>query len=1033
MINNKQNSIQLIESKMTYFIKFHLKTEYQGNSIPVIYGSIPELGGGNPAKGMPLKPDSSIYNYFCELRVKKPKNSEETHWYSYCYRPAFGATIFETVPKRNFPQLSNLSGSNIELFDSSKSVASISNLVIRFRVKLQAEFGTELFLIGDCKELGNWQTKGSQQLFFDKQTNSWFGDVCFPLTSTSRTIQYKYFFTNQKDEIQWEPGDNHLIHLDSVISPAFIEISDTYRWPDPVMNSLTRSAFTSVLTKRTSPTASPRISPNSVQPNEVSLIFTAVCPWVKKNQTLAIVGSCPQLGLWTPDRSITLTDAEFPFWTASITVSRDCFPFQYKYVICDNEIVEETEEPLYIWEEGENHECLGITSNLVDLTFPSTVIITDWYVNPNKELFRGMGIHLPLFSLRTSENCGIGEYSDIRHLVDLCKSIGSSMIQLLPLNDTSSSCNADDPDDKNPYHSISCFALHPIYINLLEILPNLPSDIFNEIQSKRYEYSQNDAVNYQQVYRFKLSILNRIFIRIKDEVVNDKEFIDFCDDNEDWLTPYSIFCLLRDENHSSEFWSWKDNSFVTPDTLQRLHKQRENETTFLKWIQFIADQQLRASKEYATSQRVILKTEIPFGIQRNSVDCWSNPRLFDINMYEVNYGYAAYNWRAMKSTNFSWWKKRLARISAFYHSAQLNHIYGFFRSQLCHVDGVVSQYQPSTGISRQELESRGLWDIDRYTKPYIRFHHLREKFNEDASTISKEFFVARNIDHNDDYYDFKESFITIKTINQHLETLIPEKEKRSSYSQHLLELLNNVILIQGLNNDSFHFRADLASDQPISSLKELDNNQRQVILDLSNEYKHKSFWINEAIPRLQILANSNNLLLFSEETEQDLQDFDHEIEAQSIIPLKVPRYSKELSTSFSYFSQCEPALPNTSTIRGWYEENKTITRSFCKDELGQNDNEIVEYCYTDTLVKIIDRYMKSPSMWCVFMLQDIVNTFDRLRREYPNEERIFISKQSGLSNADNNLYKFPWKLEDLNNDAEWTNYICSLVKDSQRY
>ncbi|OHT16146.1 4-alpha-glucanotransferase family protein [Tritrichomonas foetus] len=1040
---------------MTFFLKFHLKANRRGGNLPIIYGSLPELGGGNPAKGIALKPIGSVYNFIAEIRVKQPNTSDDG-WYSYCYRPPFGTIVHETVPKRYLPKFS----SNLEIYDSSEAATAICELVVRFRVKCHTNFGEELFIVGDCKELGNWQPQGAQQLFYEEETDSWIGDVCFPLQSSARTIQYKYFISGDVNDVRWEPEENHIIHLDSTSSPAYVEVSDTFRWVDPIMSVFTRSAFTDVLTKRKYPVAPPRISPNSVLPNQVSINFTVMCPHVRRNQQLAIVGDCAELGEWEPENALFLADADFPIWNGAVTLSRNSLPFEYKYVIFDRDSGE------YIWESAGNRKCYGITSSTVDFCYPATVIVSDWYVSPNRDMFKGMAVQCPIFSLRTNESCGIGQYSDVRSLVDMCRQIGASMIQILPINDTT---EKGDIDDSSPYKAISCFALHPIYINMLEILPNLPSDIYNDILSRRCEFEQKREVDYQQVYRFKIDALRRIYSKVETDLEHDKEFKDFCQENEEWLKPYSLFCLLRDEYKTADFRKWPEHSLVTTDEIDCLFETYRDEALFTYWVQYICDRQFKASREYATASGIVLKCELTYGVPANSAECWANRKLFNldtcigappdaVHTEGINYHVPSYNWTAMRADNFSWWRLRLKRFSDLFHAAQLDHILGFFRTWQIPVDSsfrsILGHYSPCNPLTRQELESRGLWDIDRYVKPYIRFHTLQQKFQDEAANIAKEYFEPLNINPDDDFYEFKERCNTELKMNELLSSTIWEKGKRDHYRACLLQLLSNVILIpdesnaenQDRSQDKFHFRSDVTVEHveptptgprvfPSQSWLELDTKQRQAILEMYQEYNYKrqvGIWVSEAIPKLEMLQGSTNLLLFAQETCPIAEELDHEIESKSILSLRVPRFPKDTKQSydptsdFQYMAQVSPSLPDTSTIRGWWEENKNTTLAYWRDEL-EEEEQVPEFCFSNVLIKILKKNLESDSMWCTFLLQDIVDVFDRLRKQYPDEERIFHpDKKAGW------VYRYPWTLEELVNDSEWTNFVHDLVKDTKR-
>lgn len=128
-----------------------------------------------------------------------------------------------------------------------------------------------------------------------------------------------------------------------------------------------------------------------------------------------------------------------------------------------------------------------------------------------------------------------------------------------------------------------------------------------------------------------------------------------------------------------------------------------------------------------------------------------------------------HDWDFMEQDCFKWWNLRLARMGQLFHTLMVDHILGFFRiweipRGTC-ISGMLGHFFPCNAASRDELLNRGLWDIDSYVKPYIRWHLLSAKFGNEAEWISKAFFVSRNVDAFDDWYHFKNEFNSEKKID----------------------------------------------------------------------------------------------------------------------------------------------------------------------------------------------------------------------------------------------------------------------------
>lgn len=254
------------------------------------------------------------------------------------------------------------------------------------------------------------------------------------------------------------------------------------------------------------------------------------------------------------------------------------------------------------------------------------------------------GVCLPLFSLHSRTSCGIGEFFDLLPLIDWCKEVGFDVIQMLPLFDT-----ADDP---SPYNPISSCALNPIYLSLAK-LPAAPSCA---------EFAPLNAlhrVDYAAVKAQKLAWLMTYFQR--HFRLQDEGFQRFLKEHS-WLLPYAKF---------------KANLDGKP-------------VDFHCYLQYLCFQQLRDVHTYAAKKKVLLKGDIPYLMNRGSVDVQESPHLFNLalqagappdyyNPNGQNWGCPIFNWDAMKADGFHWWKRRMKAIEPFYDLYRIDHVVGLFR------------------------------------------------------------------------------------------------------------------------------------------------------------------------------------------------------------------------------------------------------------------------------------------------------------------------------------------------------------------
>lgn len=343
-------------------------------------------------------------------------------------------------------------------------------------------------------------------------------------------------------------------------------------------------------------------------------------------------------------------------------------------------------EKVGIWESSPNRYCPGITSHIIPDTFPSTLLIDSWFVNPNSAFLKRYGICVPLFSLRSSDSCGIGQYDDIRHLVDFCKRVGATVIQFpLPLFDTNTAVIGElmnlsfsDPKlnslinnaDENPFNIVSAFALHPIYISLFDIVPNLPEEITDDINRTKWELEKKAVVDYKAVLTYKMRILWRIYkeVILADKMKSDPKlknfdfsffyqskigalllddlFDKFVEKESFWLFPYSLFCFFREKFKDADFRNWPkevseafENCDSFSEKVQNLSKladeyssksegQFQFDLTFFLWIQYVCNSQFSKAASYAKQSGIAFKGVLPLNVSFCSADCWSFPSVF---------------------------------------------------------------------------------------------------------------------------------------------------------------------------------------------------------------------------------------------------------------------------------------------------------------------------------------------------------------------------------------------------------------------
>lgn len=113
------------------------------------------------------------------------------------------------------------------------------------------------------------------------------------------------------------------------------------------------------------------------------------------------------------------------------------------------------------------------------------------------------------------------------------------------------------------------------------------------------------------------------------------------------------------------------------------------------WLRF---QKLLEASEYARKRGVVLKGDLPIGVDRNSVDTWVNRNLFRMNTSTgappdyfdkngQNWGFPTYNWEEMSKDNYGWWRARLTQVGITVLTNECCKIFGLTTLLTCFADG----------------------------------------------------------------------------------------------------------------------------------------------------------------------------------------------------------------------------------------------------------------------------------------------------------------------------------------------------------
>ncbi|MEQ1799516.1 MAG: 4-alpha-glucanotransferase [Lacibacter sp.] len=855
---------------------------------------------------------------------------------------------------------------------------------IQFYLRFFTKYGQSLFITGNCAQLGNNDLPSviAMQYLTDE-----FWTATIELGKDfENELQYNYLLKNEHGETIMEWGDDRIIDI-MKLSVDELTLIDTWNHAGEFENAFYTQPFQEVLLPKAAPV-------KQLSLKSVTHIFKAKTPLLKADEVLCISGSNASLANWKTEEPV-LMQREGNWWTAKLNLSNESFPVAYKYGVFN------VKTKTFVRFETGNNRSLYDSYGKKKIS-----ILHDGFAQLPNNTWKGAGVAIPVFSLRTRKSTGVGEFTDIKALVDWAKKVGMKVIQILPINDTTAT---NTWMDSYPYAAISAFALHPMFVNLEEMAGDANHNAIKSIRKKQKELNELPEMDYEAVMKLKWAVIRELYALQKDEMHEDLKFFEFFDLNRHWLVPYAAFSYQRDKYKTPDFNQWKTFSVYKEELIQQFvdpSQKHYDEIAIHYFIQYHLHLQLKDAAEYAHKNSVILKGDIPIGIYRNSCDAWVEPELYNMSMQAgappddfavkgQNWGFPTYNWQRMMDDDFRWWRRRFEQMSNYFDAFRIDHILGFFRiwSIPMHaVEGILGYFVPAIPVHISEFSQKGLWfDFQRLCRPYINDSVLAELMGGDTEILKP---YLNHIA--DGYFELKEEFNTQRKVEAWFEK--QEKDETNNRIKiGLYDCISNVILfeVEGSQAQQFHFRISMSST---ISFKHLDGDTKAKLEDLYVNYFFKrqdEAWRKEAVAKLPYLKRSTNMLICGEDLGMVPDCVPDVMKQLGMLSLEIQRMPKDPKKQFfhpadaPYLSVVTPSTHDMSTIRGWWEEDRAQTQKFYNSELGQF-GEAPYFCEPWIVQSIIAQHLQSPAMWSIFQVQELLGMSEKLRRENPNDERINV-------------------------------------------
>ena len=588
------------------------------------------------------------------------------------------------------------------------------------------------------------------------------------------------------------------------------------------------------------------------------------------------------------------------------------------------------------------------------------------YVHHNrKPLWRGAGSAIPVFSLRSEKSWGIGDFSDLKLYIEWAAATGQCIVQTLPINDTTITRTWRD---SYPYSANSSFALNPMYLDLSLIGTPADSSVVTSFERERSELNRLDEIDYERVLDLKNRYIDIIYRETGSNCLKSSGYKEFITNNEEWLIPYAIYCYYRDKYGNCNFSEWENQQY-SPELVEKLLKRNSKSSREIRkhlFVQYHLHKQLIKVKRYANSLGVLLKGDLPIGVNRCSSDVWIHPELFNMDCQAgappddfardgQKWGMPTYNWDKMAEDNYSWFISRFKKMSDYFDAYRIDHLLGFFRIwelPLCYNSGLMGRFNPALTYTAEEIRSYG-------------FNFTPER---DAVCGESETDIL----------------------------FLEDTRKKGTYHPRIL----------GFETVKF---------------SRLSNSDQQAYRTLHDDFyynRNNHFWYNVAMSKLPSMIEATDMLVCGEDLGMIPECVPAVMDKLRILGLEVQRMPKTMGyivgnpSRYPYLSVCTTSTHDMSVLRQWLAEEMPA------NTIIDSNSTSVENCR-----KILSQHLESDSMLAIFPLQDWLSIDEELRHNNPATERINVP-----ANSDNYWrYRMHITIEELLSSTKFNNKVIALI------
>lgn len=856
---------------------------------------------------------------------------------------------------------------------------------IRFSIRYIADWGDSLFVAGEYIT-AKGRTKQFDVPMTTDDGQTWTADTALLATAGGHidAIRYTYQVRN---------GNGQVARTEWNLVPRIVPLRETYNysmldaWHDvPLQQHLYTNAYLTTTFGRRDEYFLPR----QMALYGKTLLFFVSAPQLAKGQAVAICGSHPVLGQWNTTRYLKMQYAGQTMWMLAVNAMGMEVPFEYKFVV-----VNDGDGKFVAWEDGDNRTF--------DTKLPENgqvAVIDGGLLRTCETIWKVAGVAVPVSALKSEHSYGVGDFGDLRLMVDWASATGMKAIQILPINDTGALCGHNG---NCPYDIVSSSALNPYYIDLDRAGELRDKERMKVFHRQRVELNAMRKVNYEAMWKVKDAYLHELYNENGRQTMDTDSFRNFVCANKRWLPVYAAFCALSEENGTATFKEWKQLSEYNEAEVNSYITANKEKIHYIYYVQYLLQTQLEAACEYAREKGVFIICDMPIGVSRNSADTWAHAELFNMdasagtmpdsaNPQGQNWGFPTFNWDKMQDDGWRWWRERVARLGRFFDGLRIDHTLGFFRiwelpdtATSC----LLGHFSPALPFSAEEIEQFGMkFHKTSYTKPYINEKILNRYFGLHATYVRDTFMQSKAYN----TYELKPEFDSQEKIRAYF---YGRHDEDSAWIRDgLYRVTENVLFVEDHKRKGLFHPRVLAYAEPI--FEALGDNDKEAFMRLYNHYfyqRHNMFWGWHGMRGLTAILQKTRMLACAEDLGNMPDCVEPVLNALRILTLQIQSAPKQRGAefchlnSYPYRSVASISTHDMPPMRLWWEESKERTQRYYTNML-QKEGTAPLHMPIYIADEIVARHLYCPSMLCILALQDWLAIDSGLRYGDVRDERI---------------------------------------------